>query len=135
MYENKKLTHNDLFHCNNVVRMVRELNNVNGIGDMVTQRTIANLGFLSNALAGEAGELANVVKKIWRDGESPERMAHLGEEWVDNLIYLIMIADVAGINVDKAWNKKFEELNGRFKTLDPRKWLIAQADRPLEHEE
>lgn len=44
--------------------------------------------FLALALAGEAGEVANVQKKIWRDGPSPELYTKLLDEIADVYAYL-----------------------------------------------
>lgn len=62
--------------------------------------------FLALAFAGEAGELANKVKKLWRDGETPELIQDIRNEIADNLIYLDHIlqafqATKAGVVVDK----------------------------------
>jgi NTP pyrophosphatase (non-canonical NTP hydrolase) len=48
--------------------------------------------FLALALAGEVGELANLIKKEWRDGPSPERNKAIAEEMADCAIYLHHLA-------------------------------------------
>ncbi len=135
MYANRHLTNAQLFCSNKVVNDVRRCNEINGIGEVTTQRTVANLGYLANALAGEAGELSNVVKKIWRDGETSKRMEDLGEECCDVIIYLIMLLDVCGINIDRAWERKYGMLEDRFEVTDPRTWQIDNPTRPLVHED
>ncbi len=75
---------------------------------------ISNLGFFALALGGESGELQNIVKKIWRDGETPELWERLAEEAVDILIYLLEIINVAKVDFDRAWTEKHRELYGRF---------------------
>lgn len=69
-----------------------------------------NLGFTANALAGEVGELCNVVKKIWRDGESPELWRHYDEEIVDVVIYLVKMIIIGRTKFDAAWVEKHEGL-------------------------
>lgn len=58
-----------------------------------------NERFLSLALCGEAGELANMIKKRWRDG------VDLSEEVMDEIadirVYLELIAKLFGISGDK----------------------------------
>lgn len=39
--------------------------------------------FLGLALCGEAGELANKIKKLWRDGETPELLEEIRKEIAD----------------------------------------------------
>ena len=50
-------------------------------------------------LAGEVGEVANVVKKMQRDGESAELAEGLGAELADCFIYLLLLADEAGVDL------------------------------------
>ncbi len=128
---NNSLTTARLFRGGKVVGDVRELNEVHGIGEVVTKRTVANMGFIALALCGEAGELGNIIKKIWRDGESKLYGQKVGEEIVDCFIYLIMLIDVLGIDIDEAWENKFDELTLRFKKADPQLWKIDNADRIL----
>jgi len=85
----------------------------------ITEPTVLNLAFQSNALAGEVGELCNIVKKIWRDGETPERMQDLDEELVDIVIYLIQVIRTAGTDFDAAWDKKQRELRKRWYNSKP----------------
>src|ERR1041385_5406569 len=54
--------------------------------------------FLSLALAGEAGELANLFKKEWRDGFNAERRVKIIKEASDIVAYALMLAN--HLNVD-----------------------------------
>ena len=77
------------------------------------------LRFLSLALCGEAGELANFVKKEWR-GDNLDRKG-LIEEVADVANYLYMIADVLGIDLHKEMLKKLKKVEKRHnfkKVLD-----------------
>jgi hypothetical protein len=47
--------------------------------------------FLALALSGEAGELANLFKKEWRDGEDDERERKQYKEACDVYAYLLMM--------------------------------------------
>lgn len=50
-----------------------------------------DIRFLALGLTGEAGELANFVKKRWRDGD--EHTDDIGKEIADVLAYAFMLAD------------------------------------------
>lgn len=76
--------------------------------------TLENLMYNVLALAGEAGEVANEAKKIWRDGATPEGYARLGDEMVDMVIYLVKALKISGIDFDAAWKAKHEELYARW---------------------
>ena len=65
-------------------------------------------------LAGEAGELVNVVKKIIRDGGTPERMAALELEVADVAITLEMVAQSFGVDVEQAVARKLPILRMRW---------------------
>jgi NTP pyrophosphatase (non-canonical NTP hydrolase) len=57
--------------------------------------------FLALALCGEAGELANIIKKRWRDGVSLHQEAC--EEIADIRVYLELLAkcfDIEGSKLD-----------------------------------
>jgi NTP pyrophosphatase (non-canonical NTP hydrolase) len=74
------------------------------------------------ALAGETGELCNVVKKMnrVRDGlvgnKEMARDLHfaLGDEIADVFIYLDLFARRAGFNLEDVVRKKFNETSERF---------------------
>lgn len=82
--------------------------------DTYPELTSDNLMFYTTALIGEAGEVANVVKKIVRDGESKELWESLDFEMVDIMIYFIKFLIMTGTDFDSAWEKKHEELRGRY---------------------
>ncbi len=51
-------------------------------------------------LAGEAGEIANKVKKFIRDGHSVEKEKELISELGDVLWYVAAVADVIGVSLE-----------------------------------
>ena len=55
--------------------------------------------FLALALCGEAGELANIIKKRWRDGV--DLRAEACEEIADIRVYLELLAKCFGIEGEK----------------------------------
>jgi len=59
------------------------------------------------ALAGEVGELANIVKKIDRkslDISDAATRIHLAEECADILTYLLNVADLLQIDLEQAYH-------------------------------
>lgn len=59
------------------------------------------------ALCGEAGELANIVKKIDRgslDFSDPRVRVMLAGEMADVLTYLLNIAHLCGVDLERAYN-------------------------------
>jgi NTP pyrophosphatase (non-canonical NTP hydrolase) len=67
--------------------------------------------FLALALCGEAGELANIIKKRWRDGTDMAEEAK--EEIADIRIYLELLAKCFGIEgakLDEAVKAKLEKV-------------------------
>lgn len=65
----------------------------------------------AGAMAGEAGEAANVAKKIRRDGPSAELRQQLADEIADTLIYLDILAAQEGIDLELAVARKFNEVS------------------------
>jgi NTP pyrophosphatase (non-canonical NTP hydrolase) len=67
-----------------------------------------------NAVCGELGEAANLIKKIERgDFTLEERRADLGKELADVVIYLDLLAKRAGVDLGKATIQKFNEVSLR----------------------
>lgn len=55
----------------------------------------SDIRFFALGLAGEAGEVANFVKKRWRDGQGHDD--DLRKECADVFAYTIMLADALGM--------------------------------------
>ena len=72
--------------------------------------TYENLFYTALCLVGESGEVANDVKKIWRDGDSQELRDNLSTEIVDVLIYLAKLIVILDIDIEDYWDAKHEEL-------------------------
>ena len=77
--------------------------------------TYENLFYTGLCLVGESGEIANVLKKIWRDGDTIILRDQLEEEISDLIIYVCKLILVGKIDFPKAWNKKQEKLLVRWK--------------------
>lgn len=65
----------------------------------------------SNALAGEVGELCNVVKKIRRGDEVDVKDA--GKELADIVIYADLVASRLGLDLSECVKSKFNEVSDR----------------------
>lgn len=66
-----------------------------------------------NAMAGECGEACNVIKKIDRDGMTPERLQALAKELADVVTYADLLAARFGIDLGEAIASKFNEVSKR----------------------
>lgn len=77
----------------------------------------ANLSYATLGLAGEAGEIANKVKKLWRDGDgsiSEEKEKELSDELGDVLWYVSAICSVLGLELDDIAKHNIEKLKSRL---------------------
>jgi NTP pyrophosphatase (non-canonical NTP hydrolase) len=90
--------------------------------DIKTEQDLAlRLEYLTNALAGEVGEVANLVKKVVRSvvyGRGDLRLDHvrqeLAEEIADVFTYLLTIAGLLGLDLEKTYLQKLEKNRKRF---------------------
>ncbi len=72
------------------------------------------LRFMALALCGEAGELANLVKKDWRgDIGGNERREKMKEELADVGNYVFMMAEALGVDLPAAMLKKLVAVEER----------------------
>jgi NTP pyrophosphatase (non-canonical NTP hydrolase) len=70
-----------------------------------------NLADWSNALAGETGELCNIVKKIRRGDDIDVKDA--GKELADIVIYADLLATQLGLDLSECIVQKFNEVSDR----------------------
>ena len=78
------------------------------------KETSKNLNYMALGLAGEAGEVANKVKKVMRDGtEVP--LADIMSELGDVLWYVAGMATVLGISLEDIAYANLAKLNDRQK--------------------
>lgn len=84
--------------------------------------------FLSGAIAGEAGELANLYKKEWRDGQAAERTAQIKKEAGDVQCYLLMLGHHHKWDLMELAEASFLEFESRpqYRKLLKRVRLIRQ---------
>ena len=69
--------------------------------------------YYSNALCGEAGELANYIKKRARGDKKPPTNKICGKEIADVIMYSIHLANNMGIDLPKALTAKLKEVQKR----------------------
>ena len=68
------------------------------------------LEYLALGLVGEAGEVANKIKKVIRDGTSPDNVIH---ELGDVMWYLAMLSTELGYSLDTIADKNLWKLANR----------------------
>ena len=84
-----------------------------------------------NAVLGELGEAANIIKKIEREDMSlEEARPALAEELADTVVYLDILASRAGIRLDVAVRDKFNIVSRRV-SADV---FITEQDSVSEHD-
>lgn len=69
-----------------------------------------DLIFFSNALAGEVGEICNLVKKAYQGGTNSKKvlLEDLAIEAIDVFIYLVLYCEAIGVN-EQAFSLWFEK--------------------------
>lgn len=72
--------------------------------------------FIALSLCGEVGELANFIKKEWRD-KSADHRASIIKEMADVRILLEMIARAYSVDLNEACEDKLDELSERWNIL------------------
>ena len=75
--------------------------------------SLGALSYVTLGLAGEAGEIANKVKKLIRDGASPEKREAIGKELGDVCWYIARLADELGINLEDLFQMNADKLSDR----------------------
>jgi NTP pyrophosphatase (non-canonical NTP hydrolase) len=89
------------------------------IGKRFEPWSIEDIRFLTLALAGEAGELANRIKKQWRgdDLPLPHNDPNVAEELADIRIYVELLAHATGTNIDGTIFDKLPQIRDKFLQL------------------
>jgi NTP pyrophosphatase (non-canonical NTP hydrolase) len=66
--------------------------------------------FLALALCGEAGELGNLIKKRWRDGDTgPDHVEEIRDEIADVRIYLELLARLFDVDGDRMEDRAIDK--------------------------
>ena len=80
---------------------------------------ILSLSYVTLGLAGEAGEVANKVKKVFRDngGElTPESIYAIADEIGDTLWYCAMLCEEMGLSLDGVMRANIAKLERRMES-------------------
>src|SRR5215469_6956370 len=78
------------------------------------RKSFSGLAYATLGLAGEAGELANKVKKIWRDSDHRVGNLAIKQEIGDCLWYLAEIASNINVSLEDIAGENLEKLQSRF---------------------
>jgi NTP pyrophosphatase (non-canonical NTP hydrolase) len=84
-------------------------------------------GYIALSLAGEAGELANLVKKLWRQlpevalpegyqAVPADARPAIADELADIVMLSLVLANHLGIDVEDELRRKLEVIDARLKT-------------------
>lgn len=85
----------------------------------ITADNLEALEHLLVCIAGEVGELANVVKKVRRgDRQLDEARPAIVDETADILIYVVKLANQLGFRLDDAFREKLERNRERFRNYE-----------------
>jgi NTP pyrophosphatase (non-canonical NTP hydrolase) len=94
-----------------------------------------SLGEWCNAVLGELGEAANIIKKVKRgDLTLDEARESLAKEYADVVIYLDLLAFRTGVNLGEAVMAKWNEVSKRVGAplyIDAEDWHYTKAPDPL----
>lgn len=117
----------------NVLNELKKVNEKRSVEGFKMQLTDWSLSQWSNAVAGETGELCNIVKKVERGdfhkrpenaNDNPEYnnayaaaqyREEIGKEAADIVIYLDLLCTREGIDLGAEIVKKFNEVSDRVK--------------------
>lgn len=69
--------------------------------------------YASLGLAGEAGEVANKVKKLLRDEDTPEKRKEIAAELGDVLWYLARVTEELGEDLGEIGQENLQKLEAR----------------------
>lgn len=87
--------------------------------EAITAHNPQMLEYLALALCGEAGEVANVIKKVIRgDVSYEEQREHVIEEVTDVLIYILKFAYQMNFDLESAYLDKMKKNKDRFKQYE-----------------
>jgi NTP pyrophosphatase (non-canonical NTP hydrolase) len=82
------------------------------VGDKWEVGSAEDIRFLTLALAGEVGELANLIKKRWRGDEVPD--SAIASELSDIRIYLELVALYQSVDWRSLCHAKLDEVEERM---------------------
>lgn len=75
--------------------------------------SVQELMYAALGLSGEAGEVANVIKKLYRDGDNTEKRAMVAKELGDVMWYAARIAQALDVSLEQILQDNQEKLISR----------------------
>lgn len=98
-----------------VLKELRKVNEKRSVEGFQVELKDWSLPTWGNAVAGEVGEMCNIIKKANRGDTLPNFKEDLGKEIADVIIYLDLLAAREGISIENAIVQKFNEVSDRVK--------------------
>jgi NTP pyrophosphatase (non-canonical NTP hydrolase) len=80
----------------------------------IERSSLTEAVFLGLAQAGESGELANIIKKMWRDGQTEELHKKMRGEIADVIIYLDHLLEAFNLTAGEVIVEKMNILVERW---------------------
>jgi NTP pyrophosphatase (non-canonical NTP hydrolase) len=77
------------------------------------KKNVEELMYCGLGISSEAGEMANYIKKLYRDGDTPELRQLIRDELGDILWYAARTAEALDVSLEDVMIKNHEKLNSR----------------------
>jgi NTP pyrophosphatase (non-canonical NTP hydrolase) len=103
----------DAMKTEDVISLYRNFARTTAIYPEAGMGTVPELMYLALGLAGEAGEVANHIKKVYRDGDDAARRERLASELGDVFWYLVRLVDALGLDPEQVIQANVDKLSGR----------------------
>lgn len=95
-----------------LAKVAEKINAHRSWGPKCPEESFERQAYMSLALCGEAGELANNYKKVWR-GDGGDRRDQIISELADVGNYAFMLASLLGVDLLDEMLRKLEEVERR----------------------
>ncbi len=95
------------------LREYQKFTNTTAVYPDAGKNNIPALMYAGLGLASEAGECANYIKKVYRDGDTPELRQKIADELGDILYYASHTAEILGLDIQELLEKNQKKLLSR----------------------
>jgi len=114
-----------------LMKIQQEFDKRHGWGCPIDKNNIQELERLIVCLVGELGEVANIVKKVVRGSLLYDEVKEeIKEEFTDIFIYLMIVCNEMGIDLEMSYLRKLEKNENRFGRFA--RYLAVEASDKLE---